>query len=73
MWAYVNHYRVVNEGDELGFVTQDYGIVIIFGAEEGRNAGLAMVEVLREIIVVRYSAHRRVVFCESWIRNVPGP
>jgi hypothetical protein len=32
-----------------------------------------MVRVLREIIVVRYSAHMRVVFRGSWIRNDPGP
>lgn len=73
MWAYGNHYRVVNEGNELGFVTQDYGIASIFGAEDGRNAGVTMVGVLREIIVVRYSAQRRVVFRVSWIRNDPGP
>ena len=73
MWAYGNHYRVLNEGDELGFVTQDYGIASIFGAEEGRSAGVTMVGVLREIIVVRYSAQRRVVFRGSWIRNDPGP
>ena len=35
MWAYGNHYMVVNEGDNVGFVTQDYGIASIFGAEEG--------------------------------------
>ena len=73
MWAYGNHYRVVNEGDNLGFVTQDYGIASIFGAEEGRSAGVSMVGVLKEIIVVRYSAQRRVVFRGSWIRNDPGP
>ena len=73
MWAYGNHYRVVNEGDRAGFVTQDYGIASIFGAEEGRSAGVAMVGVLKEIIVVRYSAQRRVVFRGSWIRNDPGP
>ena len=33
MWAYGNHYRVENEGGEHGFVTQDYGIASIFGAE----------------------------------------
>ena len=32
-----------------------------------------MVGVLKEIIVVRYSAQRRVVFRGSWIRNDPGP
>ena len=73
MWAYGNHYRVANEEDELGFVTQDYGIASIFGAEEGRSAGVTMVGVLKEIIVVRYSAQRRVVFRGSWIRNDPGP
>jgi hypothetical protein len=73
MWAYGNHYRVVNEGEESAFVTQDYGIASIFGAEEGRSAGVSMVGVLKEIIVVRYSAQRRVVFRGSWIRNVPGP
>ena len=73
MWAYGNHYRVANEGDEHGFVTQDYGIASIFGAEEGRSAGVNMVGVLKEIIVVRYSAQRRVVFRGSWIRNDPGP
>ena len=73
MWAYGNHYRVVNEGGEHGFVTQDYGIASIFGAEEGRSAGVTMVGVLKEIIVVRYSAQRRVVFRGSWIRNDPGP
>ena len=73
MWAYGNHYRVVDEGDNLGFVTQDYGIASIFGAEEGQSAGLSMVGVLKEIIVVRYSAQRRVVFRGSWIRNDPGP
>jgi hypothetical protein len=73
MWAYGNHYRVANEGDNLGFVTQDYGIASIFGAEEGQSAGLSMVGVLQEIIVVRYSAQRRVVFRGSWIRNDPGP
>ena len=73
MWAYGNHYRVVNEGSEHGFVTQDYGIASIFGADEGQSAGVSMVGVLREIIVVRYSAQRRVVFRGSWIRNDPGP
>ena len=73
MWAYGNHYRVENDGEQLGFVTQDYGIASIFGAEEGKSAGLSMVGVLREIIVVRYSAQRRVVFRGSWIRNDPGP
>ena len=72
MWAYGNHYRVYNEGDERGFVTQDYGIASIFGAEEGQSAGVSMVGVLKEIIVVRYSAQRRVVFRGSWIRNAPG-
>ena len=62
-----------NEGGEPGFVTQDYGIASIFGAEEGRSAGLSMVGVLKEIIVVRYSAQRRVVFRGSWIRNDFGP
>ena len=73
MWAYGNHYRVANEGDNDGFVTQDYGIASIFGAEEGQSAGVSMVGVLKEIIVVRYSAQRRVVFRGSWIRNDPGP
>ena len=73
MWAYGNHYRVENEGGSLGFVTQDYGIASIFGAEEGRSAGVSMVGVLKEIIVVRYSAQRRVVFRGSWIRNDLGP
>ena len=73
MWAYGNHYRVMKEGDDSAFVTQDYGIASIFGAEEGRSAGVSMVGVLKEIIVVRYSAQRRVVFRGSWIRNVPGP
>jgi hypothetical protein len=73
MWAYGNHYRVVNERDELGFVTQDYGIASIFGAEEGRSAGVTMVGILKEIIVVWYSAQRRVIFRGSWIRNDPGP
>jgi hypothetical protein len=72
MWAYGNHYRVYNEGDERGFVTQDYGIASIFGAEEGQSAGVNMVGVLKEIIVVRYSAQRRAVFRGSWIRNDPG-
>lgn len=73
MWAYGNHYRVETDEDECGFVTQDYGIASIFGAEEGRSAGVSMVGVLKEIIVVRYSAQRRVVFRGSWIRNDPGP
>ena len=73
MWAYGNHYRVVQEGDESAFVTQDYGIASIFGAEDGQSAGVSMVGVLKEIIVVRYSAQRRVVFRGSWIRNDPGP
>ena len=73
MWAYGNHYRVYREGDEQGFVIQDYGIASIFGAEEGQSAGVSMVGVLKEIIVVRYSAQRRVVFRGSWIRNDPGP
>ena len=73
MWAYGNHYRVLNESDEHGFVTQDYGIASIFGAEHGQSAGVTMVGVLKEIIVVRYSAQRRVVFRGSWIRNDPGP
>ena len=73
MWAYGNHYRVVNEGEEPGFVTQDYGIASIFGAEEERSAGVSMVGILKEIIVVRYSAQRRVVFRGSWIRNDHGP
>ena len=73
MWAYGNHYRVVNEAVEHGFITQDYGIASIFGAEEGQSAGVSMVGVLKEIIVVRYSAQRRVVFRGSWIRNEGGP
>ena len=73
MWAYGNHYRVYHEGDERAFVTQDYGIASIFGAEEGQNARVSMVGVLKEIIVVRYSVQRRVVFRGSWIRNDPGP
>ena len=72
MWAYGNHYRVLNDGDEHGFVTQDYGIANIFGAEGG-SAGVSLVGVLKEIIVVRYSAQRRVVFRGSWIRNDGGP
>ena len=56
MWAYGNHYRVENEEDGRGFVTQDYGIASILGAEEGRSAGVSMVGVLKEIIVVRYYA-----------------
>ena len=70
---YGNHCRVLNEGDEPQFVTQDYGIASIFGAEHGQSAGVTMVGVLKEIIVVRYSAQRRVVFRGSWIRNDPGP
>ena len=73
MWAYGNHYRVENERGELGFVTQDYGIASIFGAEPGHSAGISMVGILKEIIVVRYSAQRRVVFRGSWIRNDIGP
>ena len=73
MWAYGNHFRVANEANNVGFVTQDYGITSIFGAEEGQNAGVSMVGVLQEIIVVQYSAQRRVVFRGSWIRNDPGP
>jgi len=73
MWAYGNHYRVHHEGDDRGFVTQDYGIASIFGADEDHSAGVSMVGVLKEIIVVRYSAQRRVVFRGSWIRNDPGP
>jgi hypothetical protein len=73
MWAYGNHFRVENDGVDNGFVTQDYGIASIFGAEEGRGAGVSMVGVLKEIIVVRYSAQRRVVFRGSWIRNDLGP
>ena len=73
MWAYGNHYRVQSDGDEHGFVTQDYGIASIFGAEEGRSAGVSMVGVLKEIIVVRYSAQRRVIFRGSWIRPGPRP
>ena len=73
MWAYGNHFRVENERAEGGFVTQDFGIASIFGAEDGRSAGVSMVGVLKEIIVVRYSAQRRVVFRGSWIRNDHGP
>ena len=73
MWAYGNHYRVENEGDAVGFVMQDYGIASIFGAKEGQSAGVSMVGVLEEIIVVRYSIQRRVVFRGSWIRNDLGP
>ena len=73
MWAYGNHYRVVHEEGRVGFVTHNYGISSIFGAEEGRSAGVTMVGVLKEIIVVRYLAQRRVVFRGSWIRNDPGP
>ena len=73
MWAYGNHFRVEHAEDGRGFVTQDFGIASIFGAEEGRSAGVHMVGVLKEIIVVRYSAQRRVVFRGSWIRNEHGP
>ena len=73
MWAYGNHYRVENEGVEVGFVTQDYGIASIFGAEDGRSTWVSMVGILKEIIVVPYPAQRRVVFRGSWIRNEPGP
>ena len=73
MWAYGNHYRVVNEDGDPGYITQDYGIASIFGAEEGQSAGVSMVGILKEIIVVRYSAQRRVIFWGSWIRNDPGP
>lgn len=73
MWAYGNHYRVLNDGAEHGFITQDYGIASVFGADEGQSAGLSMVGILKEIIVVRYSAQRRVVFRGSWIRNEGGP
>ena len=73
MWAYGNHFRVANEGDNVGFVTQDYGITSIFGAEKKQSAGVSMVGVLKEIIVVRYSTQRRVVFRGFWIRNDPGP
>jgi len=73
MWAYGNHYRMLNEGGEHGFITQDYGIASIFGARDGQSAGVSLVGVLKEIIVVRYSAQRRVVFRGSWIRNDPGP
>lgn len=73
MWAYGNHFRVQSEESGSGFVTQDYGIACIFGAEEGQSAGVSMVGTLKEILVVRYSAQRRVVFRGSWIRNDPGP
>jgi hypothetical protein len=73
MWAYGNHYRVENERVEHGFVTQDYGIASIFGVDEGWSAGVSMVGVLKEIIVVRYSTQRRIVFCGSWIRNDSEP
>lgn len=72
MWAYGNHYRVQKEDAEVGFMTQDYGIACVFGAEEGRSAGVSMVGVLKDIIVVRYSARRRVVMQGSWIRNAGG-
>ena len=62
MWAYGNHYRVENEEDGHGFVAQDYGIANIFGAEEGRGVGVSIVGILKEIIVVRYSYQRRIVF-----------
>jgi hypothetical protein len=69
MWAY----RMVNKANGHEFVTQDYGIANIFGAEEGRSAGVTMVGVLKDIIVVQYSTQRKVVFCGSWIRNDLGP
>lgn len=72
MWAYGNHYRIHEENMELGFMTQDYGIACVFGAEDGQSAGLSMVGVLKDIIIVRYLARRRVVMRGSWIRNTGG-
>jgi len=72
MWTYGNHYRVEDEGVEVGYVTQDYGIACSFGAEDGRTPSMNTVGVLKEIIVVRYSARRRVVMKGSWIQNSGG-
>lgn len=72
MWAYGNHYRVEEEGLQAGYVTQDYGIACAFGAEDGQGASMSMIGVLKDIIVVRYSARRRVVMKGSWIRNNVG-
>lgn len=73
MSAYGNHYRVENEEDEPRFVTQDYDIASISGAQEGRNARVCMVEILKESIVVWYLVQRKVVSRGSWIYNDPGP
>ena len=35
MWAYGNHYQVHEEGNGNGYITQDYGIACMFGAEDG--------------------------------------
>jgi len=50
-----------DERVQYGYVTQDYEIVCAFGSEEGHNAGMNIVEVLKDIIIVRYSVRRRVV------------
>ena len=35
MWAYGNHYQVHEEGNDNGYIIQDYGIACMFGAEDG--------------------------------------
>lgn len=72
MWAYGNHYRVHEDVVEPSYVTQDFGIACVFGSEVGRSAGISMVGILKDIIVVHYSARRRVVMQGSWIRNSVG-
>jgi len=46
MWAYRNHYRIYEEGDQVDYVTQDYRIAYIFGVDEfGRIINVSMVGV----------------------------
>lgn len=76
MWAYGNHYRVVETGVVDYHVTFDSGVAQIF-AEESTGRGvdgnpvmnqLQYVGVVREILQLQYGAVTPVVFICEWVR-----
>ena len=58
-------------GDELRFITQNYGITNIFGAGGG-SAGVSVVGVLKEIIIIHYNtrdmSHGKVTQDPIWAK-----
>jgi hypothetical protein len=72
MWAFGNHYRVLEHENENGYVTSDFGLASTFGGDDAGGPGAVRFGILKEIIVVRYSARRWVVMRGHWIRGGEG-